>query len=104
MKREGRDVVIGYVEPHARPENPGVDEGLEAYRDWKSLIAVPVLNEFDLDATLARKPEFVLSTNWPTRMHLAAVTRSVGKMSRNCSLRGINVLSNTKRSACRIAE
>ncbi len=60
MKREGRDVVIGYVEPHARPETQVLTEGLEALPRLEVSYRGSVLNEFDLDATLARKPEFVL--------------------------------------------
>jgi two-component system sensor histidine kinase KdpD len=60
MKREGREVIIGYVEPHARPETQALTEGLETLPRLKFPIAVQYLQEFDLDATLARKPEFVL--------------------------------------------
>jgi two-component system, OmpR family, sensor histidine kinase KdpD len=52
----GADVVLGYVEPHARPETEALTLGMEAiapkvveYRGIK-------LKEFDLDAALARKP------------------------------------------------
>ncbi len=60
MKREGREVVIGYVEPHARPETQALTEGLEVLPRLEVTYRDSVLNEFDLDATLARKPEFVL--------------------------------------------
>ena len=50
------DVVLGYVEPHARPETEALTLGMEAiapriveYRGIK-------LKEFDLDAALVRKP------------------------------------------------
>lgn len=56
----GVDVVVGYVEPHARPETMALMEGLESlpvrhveYRGAK-------LTEFDLDAALKRKPALVL--------------------------------------------
>ncbi len=60
MKREGREVVIGYVEPHARPETQALTDGLEALPRLEVSYRGSVLHEFDLDATLARKPEFVL--------------------------------------------
>ncbi len=60
MKREGREVVIGYVEPHARPETQLLTEGLEALPRLEVTYRGSVLQEFDLDAALARKPEFVL--------------------------------------------
>ena len=48
--------MVGYVEPHGRPETEALLEGLEAlpplaveYRGLK-------LSEFDLDAALARHP------------------------------------------------
>jgi len=51
---EGIDVVVGYVEPHNRPETEALLVGLEVipprvveYRDAQ-------LREFDLDAALAR--------------------------------------------------
>jgi two-component system, OmpR family, sensor histidine kinase KdpD len=60
QKAEGADVVVGYVEPHARPETQALVEGLEvlpvrhvAYRGAK-------LTEFDLDAALARRPALIL--------------------------------------------
>jgi two-component system sensor histidine kinase KdpD len=60
LRAEGRDVVIGYVETHARSETHALMEGLEqiprktvTYRD----VAVP---EFDLDAVLQRRPDVAL--------------------------------------------
>ncbi len=60
MKREGREVVIGYVEPHARPETHALTQGLETISRLEIPYRGSVLQEFDLDSTLARKPEFVL--------------------------------------------
>jgi two-component system sensor histidine kinase KdpD len=60
MKREGRDVVVGYVEPHARPETQALTEGLGIVPPVEVAYRGSVIREFDLDATLARKPEFVL--------------------------------------------
>lgn len=59
-KKEGIDVVIGYIEQHARPDTLALIDGLEsipnndiAYRDI-------TLHEFNLDAALERKPELIL--------------------------------------------
>ncbi|MBN8603850.1 MAG: hypothetical protein J0M26_22740 [Planctomycetes bacterium] len=60
LKREGHDVVIGYVEPHERPETQALTEGLESIPCQTILYRGSTLKEFDLDATLARKPEYVL--------------------------------------------
>src|SRR5690606_6810296 len=60
LKREGHDVVIGYVEPHERPETQALTEGLESIPCQAILYRGSTLKEFDLDATLARKPEYVL--------------------------------------------
>ncbi|MBL8872702.1 MAG: sensor histidine kinase KdpD [Planctomycetaceae bacterium] len=60
LKRDGHDVVIGYVEPHERPETQALTEGLESIPCQKILYRGSTLKEFDLDATLARKPEYVL--------------------------------------------
>jgi len=56
----GRDVVIGYLEPHGRADTVAQAEGLEivprrrvAYRD-------SVLEEMDLPAVLRRRPELAL--------------------------------------------
>jgi two-component system sensor histidine kinase KdpD len=70
----GRDVVIGYLEPHGRAETLAQAEGLEtvprrrlAYRDTR-------LEEMDLPAVLRRRPELCLidelaHTNVPGTEH-----------------------------------
>lgn len=59
-KKEGLDIVIGYVEPHTRPETMELTKGLEMIPtllvDYNNI----TLNEFDLDATLKRNPQVVL--------------------------------------------
>ena len=58
--KSGIDVVIGYVEPHTRPETMALIEGLEILPklllDYKNI----VLNEFDLDAAIKRRPKLIL--------------------------------------------
>ena len=60
LKEQGVDVVIGYFEPHDRKDTMALVEGLEAlplkefeYRGIK-------LKEFDVDAAIERKPEYIL--------------------------------------------
>src|SRR5215467_2130144 len=59
-KSEGVDVVVGYVEPHARVETERLLEGLEAIPFLMLPYGGTLLREFDLDAALARKPQIVL--------------------------------------------
>jgi two-component system sensor histidine kinase KdpD len=72
--RAGVDVVVGVVETHGRPETEALLDGLEviprrrlAYRDQQ-------LDEMDLDALIARKPQLALvdelaHTNAPGSRH-----------------------------------
>lgn len=57
---EGRDVVIGYLEPHDRPETAALAAGLELV----PRVAVPhgglVLGEMDVDGVIRRTPELAL--------------------------------------------
>ncbi|KAA0966041.1 sensor histidine kinase KdpD [Sporosarcina sp. ANT_H38] len=71
----GLDVVVGYVEPHARPETTVLLKGLEIISTNKIEYKGKIFEEFDIDAVLERKPEIVLidelaHTNVPTMRHL----------------------------------
>jgi two-component system sensor histidine kinase KdpD len=57
---EAVDVVVGYVEPHKRPETEALLEGLEVIPPRSVEYCGAQLREFDLDATLARKPTLIL--------------------------------------------
>lgn len=59
-RREGREVVVGYVEPHARPETEALLEGLEVLPRRALHYRELALQEFDLDAALARAPGLLL--------------------------------------------
>lgn len=59
-KKAGIDVVIGYIEPHARPETLALLNGLEVLRNLEVEYKGIVLKEFDLDGALKRKPELIL--------------------------------------------
>lgn len=56
----GRDVVVGYVEPHGRPETESLLSGLEALPPRKVEHGGIALGEFDVDAALARRPDLML--------------------------------------------
>ena len=56
----GIDVVVGYVEPHARPQTMALLDGLECIPNLEVEYNSIILREFDVDATLARNPKLVL--------------------------------------------
>lgn len=59
-KTQGRDVVVGYVEPHARPETQALIDGLEILPPRELEYRGVTLREFDVDAALARHPDLLL--------------------------------------------
>lgn len=59
-KRQGVDVVCGYVEPHTRPETMELLDGLETLPPLTAAHKDLLLRELDLDAVLRRKPQLVL--------------------------------------------
>ncbi len=74
LAEDGKDVVAGYIEPHARPETMELMEGLEALPPKTALHRGIKLQDFDLDAALVRRPAFVLvdelaHTNAPGMRH-----------------------------------
>ncbi|HWP22043.1 MAG TPA: sensor histidine kinase KdpD [Candidatus Cryosericum sp.] len=60
LYRAGVDVVIGYIEPHTRPETTHLAEGLPRIPPKTISYRNMTLREFDLDAALTRKPQLVL--------------------------------------------
>jgi two-component system sensor histidine kinase KdpD len=56
----GRDVVIGYLEPHRRPETAAQAEGLEVVPRRRIPYRGTTLEEMDLPAVLERAPELCL--------------------------------------------
>jgi len=56
----GRDVVVGYLEPHGRAETVAQAEGLEIIPRRRTTYRGTTLEEMDLQAVLARKPELCL--------------------------------------------
>jgi len=57
---EGRDVVIGYLEPHDRPETAALAEGLEQVPHLQAGYGGLALQEMDVDAVVRRAPELAL--------------------------------------------
>jgi two-component system sensor histidine kinase KdpD len=73
-KRQGAEVVVGVVETHGRPETEALLRGLEVVPRKKVEYRGHHLEEMDLDAILARRPEIVLvdelaHTNVPGSRH-----------------------------------
>jgi two-component system, OmpR family, sensor histidine kinase KdpD len=57
---DGRDVAIGYLEPHDRPETTVLAEGLEVVPRLRSAHGGLELEEMDVDAVVRRAPELAL--------------------------------------------
>ena len=56
----GKDVVVGYIERHTRPDTLRLIDGLEQIQTLQINYKGIFLNEFNLDAALARHPEIIL--------------------------------------------
>ncbi len=59
-RREGADLVVGFVETHGRKETEALLAGLEVVNRRKIDYKGRVIEEMDLDAILARRPKLVL--------------------------------------------
>jgi two-component system sensor histidine kinase KdpD len=59
-QEEGRDVVIGYLEPHDRPETAAQALGMEVVPHLRAPHGTLELNEMDVDAVIRRAPEIAL--------------------------------------------
>ncbi len=57
---DGADVVIGYLEPHDRPETARLADGLEQLPRLHNGQGGTELAEMDVDAVIARRPELAL--------------------------------------------
>jgi two-component system, OmpR family, sensor histidine kinase KdpD len=64
-KRSGRDVVIGYFEPHARKDTIAKTEGLETVPRRKIDYRGTLFEEMDPDAILRRHPEICVVDEFP---------------------------------------
>ncbi len=73
-KERSIDVVVGYVEPHARPETSALLQGLEQLNVKEVPYRGITMHEFDIDAALKRHPKLILvdelaHTNAPGSRH-----------------------------------
>jgi two-component system, OmpR family, sensor histidine kinase KdpD len=73
-RREGIDVVAGWVETHGRKETASLLDGIEMLPTRRLSYRNVVLEEFDIDAALARRPAVLLldelaHTNAPGSRH-----------------------------------
>jgi two-component system, OmpR family, sensor histidine kinase KdpD len=59
-QNEGRDVVIGYLEPHDRPDTTALAEGFEIVPRLRTEHGTLELEEMDVDAVVRREPELAL--------------------------------------------
>jgi two-component system sensor histidine kinase KdpD len=74
IQKKERDIVVAYVETHGRPETEALLEGLEVMRRRRLEYRGVTLEEMDLDAVLARRPQLALvdelaHTNAPESRH-----------------------------------
>src|SRR5580698_6255620 len=74
LKADGLDVVVGLVETHGRAETQALIEGLEILPRRKIEYLGRTLEEFDIDAALARRPKLIIvdelaHTNAPESRH-----------------------------------
>ena len=74
LKREGGDVVVGLVETHGRGETAALLEGLEVLPRRVISYRGQTIEEFDIDAALARRPKLIIvdelaHTNAPDSRH-----------------------------------
>ena len=74
LKAEGIDIVVGLVETHGRSETAELLEGLEVLPRRKVDYHGQTIEEFDLDAALARRPRIIVvdelaHTNAPDSRH-----------------------------------
>jgi len=72
--KEGRDVWVGYIEPHSRPETQALVLGLDVLPRREVNYRGMRLLEFHLDAALAQRPQLILvdelaHTNAPDQTH-----------------------------------
>ncbi len=65
LEQRGVDVVLGYIEPHGRAETAALIEGLEVIPRREVEYRGVKVEEMDLDAILARKPEVCIVDEIP---------------------------------------
>src|SRR5262245_5165816 len=58
--KEGVDVIVGVVETHGRKETEALLEGFEVLPRKPTIYINRILDEFDIDAALKRRPALIL--------------------------------------------
>lgn len=83
-KKEGIDVVVGYVEPHARPDTLALLAGLEVLPNQMIDYRGIQLREFDLDQALQRKPQLILVDELAHNNAQGCGTQAASKTWKSC--------------------
>jgi len=65
LRRQGRDVVIGYFEPHGRKDTIGRTDGLEVVLRRRAEYRGTVFEDMDTDAILRRRPQVCVVDEFP---------------------------------------
>ena len=65
LKKRGVDVVLAFIEPHGRPETAALVEGLECIPRRRLEYRGVVVEEMDLEAVLARRPQVAVVDELP---------------------------------------
>eukprot|EP01035_Chromulina_nebulosa_P059940 gene59940-biopygen43331 len=60
LRAEGHDIVIGLVETHGRPETAELLDGLDVLARRRIDYHGRIIEEFDLDAAIARHPAIIV--------------------------------------------
>ncbi|WP_196604511.1 sensor histidine kinase [Pectinatus haikarae] len=60
IKKDGIDIIAGYIEPHSRPETMALSNELEILPTLQISYKGVTFREFDLDRALERKPDIIL--------------------------------------------
>src|SRR6266850_1877406 len=65
LRKRGVDIALALIEPHGRPETAALLEGLEVVPRRRVAYRGVRVEEMDLDAVLARKPEIAVVDEIP---------------------------------------
>jgi two-component system sensor histidine kinase KdpD len=65
LRRRGVDVVVGFIEPHGRPETEALLDGLEIVPRQRTDYRGVMVEEMDLNAVLRRKPQVAIVDEIP---------------------------------------
>ncbi len=93
LKKRGVDVVVGYVEPHDRPETTAQIGDLEVVPPRTIKYHEVALREMDLDALLARKPTVALVDELAHTNAPGSKNRKRYEDIQDLLVAGINVIS-----------